>query len=74
MNTNTQKARGEGKRKTMNHGANVTEQTDSRVGGGGAATSAGIQFEQRLGALIGSWLLNQQPMPAFLGLGDAVPV
>ncbi|NCC84689.1 MAG: ATP-binding protein [Clostridia bacterium] len=58
----------------MNHGANVIEQTDSRVGGGGAATSAGIQFEKRLGALIGSWLLNQQPMPAFLGLGDAVPI
>lgn len=57
----------------MNHGADVTEQTDSRIGGGGAATSAGMQFQQRLGALIGGWLLSQQPMDASLGLGDAAP-
>lgn len=58
----------------MNNGADVTERTDSRVGGGGAATSAGIQFQQRLGALIGNLLLNQLPMPALLGLGDATPI
>lgn len=52
----------------------MTERTDSRIGGGGAATSAGILFQQRLGALIGSWLLNQQPLSAFLGLGNACPI
>ncbi|AGW15012.1 hypothetical protein DGI_3317 [Megalodesulfovibrio gigas DSM 1382 = ATCC 19364] len=52
----------------------MTGQTSQRVGGGGAATSAGILFQQRLGALIGCKLLAQRPLPAILELGDATPV
>jgi hypothetical protein len=44
-----------------------------RVGGGGAATSAGIHFQQRLGALFGAWLLAGQRFDRRFNLGDAVP-
>ena len=53
---------------------NMTGQTSPRVGGGGAATSAGILFQQQLGALIGCKLLAQRPLPAILELGDATPM
>jgi len=53
---------------------NMTGQTSQRVGGGGAATSAGILFQQQLGALIGCKLLAQRPLPAILEMGDATPV
>lgn len=63
-----------GRRKAMNHGVNMTGRTDSRIGGGGAATGAGVQFQTCVGALIGSWLLNQRPLPAAWGLGAASPI
>jgi len=56
------------------YGANMTGRTDSRIGGGGAATGAGVQFQTRVGALIGSWLLSQLPLPAAWGLGAATPI
>ena len=43
------------------------------VGGGGAATSAGIRFQQQVGALIGSWLLTERPLDARLDLGESKP-
>ena len=43
------------------------------AGGGGAATSAGILFEQQLGALVGTWLLGERPFDQRLALGQAVP-
>lgn len=47
---------------------------ERRVGGAGAATSAGILFEQQLGGLIGSWLLSQRPFHSAFGLGEAAPL
>lgn len=44
------------------------------AGGGGAATSAGITFQQQLGALVGTWLLGERPFDQRLALGHAVPV
>jgi hypothetical protein len=41
------------------------------AGGGGSATSAGILFEQQLGALIGSWMLTGRPIDQRLNLGTA---
>ncbi|MDX0911871.1 hypothetical protein GOE02_21345 [Sinorhizobium medicae] len=52
----------------------VPRPTERRVGGAGAATSAGIIFEQQLGALIGSWLLSRRPLHSAFGLGEAVPL
>jgi hypothetical protein len=43
------------------------------VGGGGAATSAGILFQQQIGAVIGSWLLAERPFDQRLNLGQAKP-
>lgn len=43
------------------------------VGGGGAATSAGILFQQQIGAVIGSWLVAEWPLDARLNLGQAKP-
>jgi hypothetical protein len=45
-----------------------------RIGGGGAATSAGIRFEQQLGALISAWILAGDRFDASFGLGAAAPV
>jgi hypothetical protein len=45
-----------------------------QVGGGGAATSSGILFEQQLGSLFGAWLLAGQPFDGRLALGDAQPL
>jgi len=45
----------------------------STVGGGGAAASAGILFQQRVGAVIGSWLLAGLPLDNRLNLGLARP-
>ena len=47
-----------GRRKAMNHGVNMAGRTDSRIGGGGAATGAGVQFQTRVGALIGLSLIH----------------
>ncbi|KPF62768.1 hypothetical protein IP69_20145 [Bosea sp. AAP35] len=41
-----------------------------RVGGGGAATSAGILFEQKLGALFGAWMLAGRRLDPRFTLGD----
>lgn len=41
---------------------------------GGAAASAGILFEQQLGALIGTWILSGRPLDERLNLGSAAPV
>ncbi|RKE94301.1 hypothetical protein C8N30_3424 [Sulfitobacter guttiformis] len=45
----------------------------SRVGGGGAATSSGIFFQQRLGSVIGAWMLSDQSFDRVFNLGDARP-
>lgn len=42
--------------------------------GGGAATSAGILFEQQLGALIGGWMLAGRAIDSRLNLGIAQPI
>ncbi len=44
-----------------------------RIGGGGAATSAGIRFEQQLGALISSWILAGDRFDESFQLGAATP-
>lgn len=44
------------------------------AGGGGAATSAGILFQQQLGALVGTWLLGERPFDQRLALGHAKPL
>ena len=51
-----------------------SDETSAVVGGGGAAASAGMRFEQQLGALFGSMILSQRPMDESLDLGNAVPV
>ena len=51
--------------------AKGSEQTT--VGGGGAATSAGILFQQQVGAVIGSRLLAERPLDHRLNLGQAKP-
>ncbi len=43
------------------------------VGGGGAATSAGILFQQQVGAVIGTWLLADRSLDHRLDLGEAKP-
>ena len=43
------------------------------VGGGGAATSKGILFQQQVGAVIGTWLLAARPLDHRLDLGEAKP-
>lgn len=45
----------------------------NRVGGGGAATSAGIRFEQQLGALFSSWILAGDHLDESFRLGSATP-
>ena len=45
-----------------------------RIGGGGAATSAGIRFEQQLGALFSSWILAGDRLDEVFRLGSAAPV
>ena len=47
---------------------------DNRGTGGGAATSAGITFQQQLGALFGVHLLAGTRFEEHLGLGSASPV
>ncbi|MET4009715.1 hypothetical protein ACVKXK_004792 [Pseudomonas sp. PvP101] len=42
-----------------------------RIGGGGAATSAGIRFEQQLGALFSSWILSGERLNDTFRLGAA---
>lgn len=42
--------------------------------GGGAATSSGILFEQKLGAYFAAQILNGDRLDAHLGLGSAVPI
>lgn len=44
-----------------------------RIGGGGAATSAGIRFEQQLGALFSSWILAGDRFDDSFRLGAAAP-
>lgn len=42
---------------------------NDRLGGGGAATSAGIRFEQQLGALFSSWILAGERLDSAFRLG-----
>ncbi|MCE0962834.1 ATP-binding protein [Pseudomonas putida] len=44
-----------------------------RIGGGGAATSGGMRFQQQLGALFSSWILAGDRFDECFGLGAAVP-
>lgn len=44
-----------------------------RIGGGGAATSAGIRFQQQLGALFSSWILAGDRFDDSFRLGEAMP-
>ncbi|MBB2157692.1 hypothetical protein HLH33_15465 [Gluconacetobacter diazotrophicus] len=46
---------------------------NDRIGGGGAATSAGIRFQQQLGALISSWILAGDRFDERFRLGAATP-
>lgn len=45
----------------------------ARIGGGGAATSAGIHFQQQLGALFSSWILAGDRFDQIFRLGSAAP-
>jgi hypothetical protein len=47
--------------------------SSNRIGGGGAATSSGIRFEQQLGALFASWILAAERFDTAFRLGDAAP-
>lgn len=47
--------------------------SSARIGGGGAATSAGIRFEQQLGALFSSWILAGDRFDDSFRLGAAGP-
>jgi hypothetical protein len=49
----------------------VTIDKDRPATGGGAATSAGVRFEQQLGALLGVSLLTERPLEGRLDLGRA---
>lgn len=44
---------------------------NDRIGGGGAATSAGMRFEQQLGALFSSWILAGERLDSVFRLGAA---
>ncbi len=44
-----------------------------RIGGGGAATSSGIRFQQQLGALFASWILAGDRFDTSFSLGTAAP-
>lgn len=48
-------------------------QPSDRIGGGGAATSAGIRFQQQLGALFSSWILAGDRFDDSFRLGAAAP-
>lgn len=50
-----------------------TPPPSDRIGGGGAATSAGIRFEQQLGALFSSWILAGDRFDESFRLGAAAP-
>lgn len=50
------------------------ESSSSPVQAGGAATSAGIIFQQQVGALFGACLLSEERVDERLNLGAAVPV
>jgi hypothetical protein len=52
----------------------VDDEKKLPVGGGGSATSAGILFEQQLGALIGTWMLAGSSVDQRLDLGASKPV
>ena len=54
--------------------ADSREGSSSSVQAGGAATSAGIVFQQQVGALFGACLLAGERVDARLNLGTAVPV
>ncbi|QEI05670.1 ATP-binding protein [Pigmentiphaga aceris] len=56
----------------MTHTPRNLPATD-RIGGGGAATSAGIRFEQQLGALFSSWILAGDRFDDSFRLGAAMP-
>ena len=48
-------------------------QKHSRVGGGGAATSAGVVFQQRLGSCIAAQILSDDQFDPVFNLGEAKP-
>ncbi|WP_222934857.1 hypothetical protein [Pseudomonas koreensis] len=48
-----------------------TPPPSDRIGGGGAATSAGIRFEQQLGALFSAWILAGDRLDGSFRLGAA---
>ena len=54
--------------------ADSRESSSSSVQAGGAATSAGIIFQQQVGALFGACLLSEERVDERLNLGAAVPV
>ena len=54
--------------------ADSFEAPSTSVQAGGAATSAGITFQQQLGAFFGAYLLAGKRLDARLNLGTAVPV
>ncbi|MCA8119033.1 hypothetical protein LGN07_09920 [Burkholderia cepacia] len=43
--------------------------SDRRAGGGGAATGAGMQFQARVGALVGAYMLAEQPIDMRFDVG-----
>ena len=54
-------------------GRSVAKALEQSARGGGAATSAGIRFQQQVGAMIGSLLLADRPFDRRLNLGQAKP-
>lgn len=49
----------------------ATGPSRSSVGGGGAATTAGILFEQQVGALFAAWMVAEKPFDDRFHLGQA---
>ena len=59
--------------KRSKKGKTIAKVPGRRLGGGGAATSAGIRFQQQVGAMIGCMLLAERPFDQRFDLGQAKP-
>ncbi len=63
---------GQQRKRALTHTPQPPSPSD-RIGGGGAATSAGVRFEQQLGALFSSWILAGDRFDDSFRLGAAAP-
>ncbi len=47
---------------------------NSHIGGGGAATATGMNFQAKLGSVISAWILSEQCFDSKFNLGEAIPI